>query len=63
MKVTTVTATIKYSQDTGMGAWKAAEIGVDATVDARETWQAAQANLYGELGQQLNALWTVDRQR
>ncbi len=41
MKVTTVTATIKYSKDTGKGAWKAAEIGVDATVDARETWQAA----------------------
>ncbi len=63
MKVTTVTATIKYSQDTGKGAWKAAELGVDATVDARETWQAAQVNLFGELGQQLNALWTVDRQR
>ena len=27
MKVTSVTATIKYSQDTGKGAWKAVEIG------------------------------------
>ena len=28
------------------------EIGEWATVDARETWQAAQAHLYGGLGQQ-----------
>ena len=57
MKVTTVTATIKYSQDTGKGAWKAVEIGADATVDAAETWQQAQASLYHQLGCQLKTLW------
>ena len=38
VRITTVTATTKYSQDTGKGAWKAVEIGVDATVDAKERW-------------------------
>ena len=57
MKIDRVTATIKYSQDTGKGAWKAVEVGAEGTVDARETWQAAQARLYAELGQQLKTLW------
>ena len=58
MEVTSVSATIKYSQDTGKGAWKAVEIGAEATVDANETWQNTQAHLYADLGQQLKALWT-----
>jgi len=49
MKVTTVTATIRYSQDTGHGAWKVIELGAEGSVDAREQWQAAQAFLYAEL--------------
>jgi hypothetical protein len=49
--------TIKYSQDTGEGAWKAVEVGAEAAVDARETWQTAQARRYAEPGQQLKALW------
>ena len=57
MKVERVTATIKYSQDTGKGAWKAIELGAEATVDAKDTWQQAQHQLYGELSQQLKALW------
>ena len=57
MKVERVTATIKYSQDTGKGAWKAIEIGAEATVDAKDTWQQAQHQLYGELSQQLKTLW------
>jgi hypothetical protein len=57
MKVTTISATIKFSQDTGKGAWKAVEVGAEAAVDATETWQTAQARLYAELGQQLKSLW------
>ena len=57
MRVTTVTATIKYSQDTGKGAWKAVEIGAEGTLDAEEHWQQAQAFLYAELSQQLKSLW------
>ena len=58
MKVTTVNATIKYSQGTSKGPWKAVEIGAEATVDANETWQTTQARLYADLGQQLKALWS-----
>ena len=57
MKVERVSATIKYSQDTGHGAWKAVEIGAEASVDDREGWAQASAHLYGDLGQQLKALW------
>ena len=57
MKVTTVSATIRYSKDTGQGAWKVAEVGAEATVEDNETWTEAQAHLYAELGCQLKALW------
>ncbi len=58
MKVTTVTATIKYSQDTGKGAWKAVELGAEATLDAKDSWQATQHQLYGELSLQLQRMWS-----
>ena len=57
MRVTTVTAQVKYSQDTGHGAWKSIEIGAEASVDGKETWTEAQARLYQQLGQQLRVLW------
>ena len=57
MKVTTVSANIRYSQDTGHGAWKVVELGVEATLDAKETWTVAQAKLYQQLGCQLKTLW------
>ena len=58
MKVTTVTATIKYSQDTGKGAWKAVEIGAETTIDPKDSWQSAQHQLYGELSQQIHKMWS-----
>ncbi len=58
MIVTTISATIRYSQDTGHGAWKVIEIGAEGSVDARENWQSAQAFLYHELGQQMKVLWS-----
>lgn len=58
MKVDRVTATIKYSQDTGKGAWKAIELGAEATVEVKDNWQTAQHQLYGELSQQLKTLWS-----
>jgi hypothetical protein len=57
MKVEKVSANIRYSQDTGKGAWKVIELGAEASVDAKEQWQAAQTLLYAELGKQLKALW------
>ncbi len=53
IKLTTVSANIRYCKDTGNRAWKAVELGAEATLDAKDTWQAAQHQLYGELSQQL----------
>ena len=58
MKVTTVSASVRFSKDTGQGAWKVIELGAEATVDGNEGWQAAQARLYQELGKQMKVLWT-----
>ncbi len=58
MEVSKVSATIRYSQGTGHGAWKVIEIGAEGSVDGRENWQSAQAFLYHELGQQMKTLWS-----
>jgi hypothetical protein len=36
MKVEKVSANIRYSQDTGKGAWKNIELGAKGSVDAEE---------------------------
>ncbi len=61
MKVERVSATIKYSQDTGHGAWKAVEIGAEASVNDQEGWAQGLADLYRDLGQQLKTLWANGR--
>jgi hypothetical protein len=45
MKVTTVTATLRFSQDSGKGAWKSLELGAEAQVAPNEEWAEAQAYL------------------
>ncbi len=57
MNVDRVSAIIRYSQDTGKGAWKVVEVGAEGTVDTEEGWQGAQARLYAELSTQLKELW------
>lgn len=57
MQIDRITATVKYSQDTGKGCWKSLELGCEASLDGRENWQAAQAALYGQLAQQFRELW------
>jgi hypothetical protein len=57
MQVTKVTATVRFSQDTGKGAWKSIELGVEATISPGESWRVAQVNLYQDLGHQLKTLW------
>ncbi len=57
MKITTVSANIRYSKDIGQATWKVVELGAEASVDTGEEWQAAQTQLYTELGQQLKTLW------
>ncbi len=57
MKVEKISATIRYSQDTGKGAWKVIELGAEATISDREHWKQAQSKLYYQLGDQLRQLW------
>jgi len=58
MKVEKVSATIRYSQDTGKGAWKVIELGAEASISDREHWKQAQSELYYQLGDQLRTLWS-----
>jgi len=58
MKVEKVSATIRYSQDTGKGAWKVIELGAEASVSDREHWRQCQSELYYQLGDQLRTLWS-----
>ena len=57
MIVTTISATIRYSQDTGKGAWKVIELGAEASISDREHWKQAQSELYCQLTDQLRQLW------
>jgi hypothetical protein len=57
MKVTTITATLRYSAE-AKGAWRSIEVGAEATLtNSDESWESAQAELYHRLGQQLKTLW------
>ncbi len=56
MQVEKVSATIRYSQDTGKGSWKVVELGAEANISDREFWQQAQSELYYQLSQQLRQL-------
>ena len=57
MKVEKISATIRYSQDTGKGAWKVIELGAEATISDREHWKQAQSELYYQIAGQLRQLW------
>ena len=57
MEVSKISATIRYSQDTGKGAWKVIELGAEASVSDREFWKQAQSELYYQLTDQLRQLW------
>ena len=57
MRVTVVTATLRYSAE-AKGAWRAIEVGAEAALtNSDESWETAQAELYHRLGQQLKTLW------
>ncbi len=59
MKVTKITAKVRYSRDIG-GSCKSVELVSEATVDDGEKWQFAHAYLYSELSKQLKSLWAID---
>ena len=53
-----IPAYIRYSQDTGKGAWKVIELGAEASVSDREFWKQSQSELYYQLAGQLQTLWS-----
>ena len=58
MRVTKVSATLRYSSE-AKGAWRSIELGAEASLtSSTEDWEAAQADLYHHLGQQLRTLWS-----
>lgn len=57
MKVTTVSATIRFSEDSGKGAWKSLELGAEAVIEPQEDWEEVQARLYARLTNQFKGLW------
>jgi hypothetical protein len=59
MKITTISASVRYSKALGDGSHKTVELSAEATVNG-EDWHTAQAALYTELGQQLKALWSAN---
>ena len=58
MKITTVSASVRYSKPLGDGSYKTVELGAEATLTAEDIWIEAQASLYQELAHQLKSLWT-----
>ena len=57
MRVTKVTAVLRYSAE-AKGAWRSIEVGAEGSLtSSNEDWETAQADLYHQLGQQLNRLW------
>ena len=62
MEVTKISANVRYSQDTGHGAWKVIELGAEASLDFMDAdWQSAQRELYDELTLQLRQLWNCGK--
>ena len=60
MNITTVSASVRFSKDVGNKQFKTIELSAGGTVNANEIWQAAQAQLYAELGHQLKSLWITN---
>ena len=58
MKVKKVSASVRYSSSIGQSRYKTVELSAEAAVDAKESWQEAQGELYDQLGHQLRELWT-----
>ncbi len=63
MKVTKVSASARFSKAIDDGSYKTVELGAEATLEAKESWQEAQAKLYQQLTDQLKTLWESGVQR
>lgn len=56
MKVTTVSASVRFSKSMENGH-KTIELSAEAALEPKDNWKDAQSQLYSELGEQLKTLW------
>ena len=59
MKITTISANVRFSQKLPNGGHFTAEVGAEGSLSPSEDWLEAQAGLYQQLGQQLKELWAT----
>jgi hypothetical protein len=57
MKVTMVSASIRYSKSLEPGEYKTVELSAEASLEPEDDWFLAQQNLYASLTTQLRTLW------
>jgi len=50
MKVTTISASVRYSKAINNGEYKTIELSAEAALEPQEAWKEAQASLYADLG-------------
>ena len=59
MKITTISASVRFSKAIQPGCYKTIELSAEGTLNPTEDWQTAQSTLYADLGEQLKALWST----
>ena len=58
MKVTTISANIRFSREVRRGVWKSVEVAATATLDETDPcWREAELILYDDLREQLKENW------
>ena len=57
MKITTISASVRFSKAIQPGCYKTIELTAEAEVMPKEDWHEAQSQLYDQLSIQLKALW------
>ena len=59
MKITTISASVRFSKAIQPGCYKTIELSAEGTLNPNENWHEAQNQLYTDLGIQLKALWST----
>jgi hypothetical protein len=57
MEVDRIKVSIRFSKDTGKGAWHTIEVGAEATVEPNDDWGASQIELHEDLANHLRQLF------
>jgi hypothetical protein len=62
-RVTKVQASLRFSKEMPGGAWKAVELGAEASLVEGETYEEGMAALYGMLAEDLRRAFGADGRR